>query len=78
LLWQKDLNSALSTKKQNYITKNKIKIPQSNVQKITYKVTLDEIKNFVTQKVRVLLFELSTSFTNWEISCASKCIIDLD
>lgn len=78
LLWQKDLNSALANKKQNYITKNKIKIPEINVQKITYKATLDDIKNFVTQKVRILLFELSTSFTNWEIVCNSKCSIDLD
>ena len=70
-------NRAVQKLKQNYFNNN---IPQAtNVSnKIEYKHSLEEIKNLISKDISVLLYELTTEYTTFEVSCEYLCRVEID
>ena len=78
-LEQKDpeiLKSAAEVARKNY--KWKLSKATNQISKLTKKYNLNEVKNLVNQDISVLLYELSTKYDSFQISCDSKCIFNID
>ena len=78
-LKQKDpeiLKSAAEVARKNY--KWKLSKATNQISKLTKKYNLNEVKNLVNQDISVLLYELSTKYDSFQISCDSKCIFNID
>lgn len=76
-LRQNDLAGFLKTMKNKYIKKHPLSqtIPST---KIWHQITLNEAKQYLQQKIRVLLYDLSQNLDTWEISCPNTCSFVLD
>ena len=48
------------------------------VEKLTYKYTLNEVKNLLSQDISVLLYELTTKYSTFNLSCENQCQILVD
>jgi hypothetical protein len=46
--------------------------------KITKKYSVSDVKSLVNQNISVLLYELSTKYDSFQISCDLKCIFTID
>ncbi|NOZ44735.1 MAG: hypothetical protein GXP45_06415 [bacterium] len=71
-MWQEDLNPFLDTMKKNYFHN----YPQDKpalINKVKHKISIKEAKQYLNQKVRVLLYELSFSHQDRQISCKENC-----
>jgi len=73
ILWQSDLDPFVAKMKEKYITH-----PATNLtNKITSKITLQEAKQLMQDKIRVLLHEIS-QLDNWDVKCDQNCTFVLD
>lgn len=77
-LWQEDLDPILNSVRDSYFKKHTKSNPPTQYAKITHKMTLTEAKQYLQQKIRVLLYELSKTHDNWVISCPWNCTFTLD
>jgi hypothetical protein len=75
---QEDLDILVSALKQDYIKYRVLTSPDGTMNKITYKVTADEAKVAMKSNVKVLLYDLSTSYNTRNLSCEGKCTIVAD
>ena len=78
LVWTNEIAKLLTHIKERYITNNgelPTKKPMSKIQK---KISLTDIKELITKKVHVLLYELSTEFDTRPIRCPDWCILNIN
>lgn len=78
LFWQKDFTTLARTNKNAYMTMKNISSSSQNITKIASKITRDDIASLMWSSLNVLLYELSTNFTRYEISCDGWCKIETD
>ncbi|MEI8008726.1 MAG: hypothetical protein WCI00_04985 [bacterium] len=78
LIWQDDFESIANTLKQDYMTRKLLTPSSQNINKITSKITLSDIKTLIQTPLNILLYELSTTLPRYEISCDGGCIIQAD
>ena len=78
LIWQDDFASIANTLKQDYMTRKLLTPSSQNINKITSKITLSDIKTLIQTPLNILLYELSTTLPRYEISCDGGCIIQAD
>lgn len=58
---------------KEYFKKNKSKLATASINKISNKINIDEVKQYLNSDISVLLHELSMDFVGWDISCPSTC-----
>lgn len=78
LIWQEDFSPIAKKLKQDYSTRKSISVSSSNVTKILSKISLSEIQTLLRTPLTILLYELSTSYPRYEISCDGGCTIKAD
>ncbi|MEF2175701.1 MAG: N-acetylmuramoyl-L-alanine amidase [Candidatus Absconditabacteria bacterium] len=78
LIWMNDIQYFIDKAKSNYKKESGFVDSINSSQKITYKNTLSDVRKYLKTNVKVLLYELSTEFDTWEISCKDNCLIILD
>ncbi len=78
LIFQKDLEYLLKKLKEKYIKKYHPKLAKYKIQKIHHKIYLNEAIKLLKWDISVLLYELSTKYNYYNITCKPKCnwIID--
>ena len=62
--------------RNNY--KWKINKATSQISKITKKYSINDVKNLINQDISVLLYELSTQYDSFQITCDTSCIFSID
>ena len=72
----KALENALQITRKNY--KWKLTKTSNQISKITKKYTINDVKNLTNQNISVLLYELSTEYDSFQITCDVKCIFNID
>ncbi len=77
LLWQKDLDKAVEASKTNF--KETVSDPTTGnrIQKIEKEVDTDSAMSYLDKNVQVLLYELTTDYDNYDISCSNTCSIEI-
>jgi len=78
LIRQEDFASIANQLKQDYMTTRWITASSQSINKITSKITVSDIKTLMQWPLNILLYELSTSFPRYEISCDGWCSIQAD
>lgn len=78
LIWQEDFARIADQLKQEYMTRKWISPSSQSISKITSKVTLSDIQNLLQTPLSILLYELSTSYPRYEVSCDGWCSIQAD
>ncbi|MBS8121924.1 N-acetylmuramoyl-L-alanine amidase [Candidatus Vampirococcus lugosii] len=78
LVWQKDLYNIMKNKKDNYLKNIENPLTNNRMKKIKSKINLNDAINYLTKNVKVLLYELSSKFNTYEISCTSSCDLEID
>ncbi|HBB03825.1 TPA: hypothetical protein DCZ39_02905 [Patescibacteria group bacterium] len=69
LIRQEDFATIANKLKQEYATRKSITPSSQSITKITSKITLSDLKTLVDTPLNILLYELSTSYSRYEISC---------
>lgn len=64
--------------KDDYQTRKWITASSQSINKITSKISLSDIKTLMQTPLNILLYELSTSYPRFEISCDGGCAIQAD
>lgn len=77
-IWFKDLDALVSKRRQDYIKKYWLVDSTSSMQKIQYKISVQEAKELIKNPIKVLLYEVSTALKTWNIVCDKWCKINLD
>lgn len=78
LIRQDDFASIANTSKQAYMNRKWIANSSQSITKITSKITLSDITTLLQTPLNILLYELSTSYPRYEISCDGGCTIQAD
>ncbi|EKD24860.1 MAG: N-acetylmuramoyl-L-alanine amidase family 2 [uncultured bacterium (gcode 4)] len=78
LIRQEDFATIANKLKQEYATRKSITPSSQSITKITSKITLSDLKTLVDTPLNILLYELSTSYSRYEISCDGWCTIQTD
>lgn len=78
VLWQKDFASMSEDIKTSYMNRKWIVSSSSNISKIASKIPLADISSLITLPITILLYELSTNYARYEISCDGWCLIQTD
>lgn len=78
LIRKNDFDTLANTAKQQYITRKGINTSSKNINKIMSKITLSEVNDLLQTPLNILLYELSTTFPRYEISCDGGCNIQAD
>ncbi len=74
--WKSDEQLLLSQRRDEYIKKNNIKSSTNNENKFKKQISLEEIKNLQSQDVNVLLYEASTTLSEWKFLCQQCTVTD--
>ncbi len=61
------------TFQKEYIKKKWTKKATISINKISGKVGIDEVKQYLNSDISVLLYELSMDFVHWDVVCSSTC-----
>ena len=69
LIWQDDFSGMASKLKQDYMTRKSLSSSSQNISKITSKIPLSEVQNLIQTPLNILLYELSTNYSRYELSC---------
>ncbi len=77
LLWQEDLDQLLQHREDIHRQSYPLAL-QSRVQKITKPVPYENLQDHLSQDVSVMLYELSTGFSERDLSCLQWCTVRLD
>ncbi len=72
----KILQKAANLARSNY--KRSLNKATNKISKITKKYTINNVKELINQDISVLLYELSTKYDSFQISCETKCIFNID
>jgi vacuolar-type H+-ATPase subunit C/Vma6 len=72
----KILQKAANLARSNY--KRSLNKATNKISKITKKYTINNVKKLINQDISVLLYELSTKYDSFQISCETKCIFNID
>ena len=75
--WVSDQAIGLEQRRQNYIKKNNTKPSSILSNKFNKNISLSEIKELSQEKVNVLLYEASTTLSEWSFLC-QNCIVKDD
>ncbi len=78
LIRQDDFAGIAHTLKQEYTSRKSITPSSQSITKITSKITISDIKTLVQTPLTILLYELSTNYPRYEISCDGGCSIQAD
>ncbi|MFA6256425.1 MAG: N-acetylmuramoyl-L-alanine amidase [Candidatus Absconditabacterales bacterium] len=78
LIRQEDFASIANKVKQDYMTRRGLSVSSQSINKITSKITLSDVKTLIQTPLNILLYELSTSYSRYEISCDGGCHIQAD
>lgn len=78
LVWQDDFGGIANTIKQDYMMRKWLSISSQTITKITSKISLSDLTSLLQIPLNILLYELSTSYPRYEISCDGGCIIHAD
>ena len=70
------IKNAADISRRNY--KWKLSKATNQMSKITKKYSINDVKSLVNQNISVLLYELSTKYDSFQISCDLKCIFTID
>jgi len=73
LQWK--IDPALRQIKQNYITANNITYATIPMNKIIGKVGINEVKSYLNNNIKVLLYELTQDYDEYQIWCNDWCTI---
>ncbi len=71
--WKPAYDKISDAFQKEYIKKKWTRKATTFTNKISAKITLDEIRKYINSDISVLLYELSMDFVNWDISCSSIC-----
>ncbi len=74
--WKADEELLLSQRKADYIKSKNIKPSTNNENKFKKQITLSEIKKLQSQDVNVLLYEASTTLSEWKFLCQQCTVTD--
>ncbi len=78
LLWQQDLDALLSHRKDVYSSTYWESWTKLQTNKITQEVAIWDIDDHVKSDVKVLLYELTTTFPEIQYICEQECVIRTD
>lgn len=78
LIWIDEIEKLIENLKNNYVVQNWIKYASNKTKKINYKIWINEAKQLMSNKLKVLLYDLSMNFDKWDIVCNWNCNLDLD
>lgn len=78
LIWLNDIQYFVDKAKSNYKKESWFVDATNFISKITYKNTLNDVRKYLKTNVKVLLYQLSTEFYNWTLSCKDTCTVILD
>jgi len=78
LVWQEDFSTMANKLKQDYMTRKSLSSSSQNISKITSKIPLSEVQTLVQTPLNILLYELSMSYSRYEVSCDGGCAIQSD
>lgn len=78
LIWKEDLATLAQALKQDYASRKWISSSSQNINKITSKITLSDVETLISSPLNILLYELSMSYSRYEISCDGGCTILAD
>lgn len=78
VIWNNDFADMASKTKQEYVKKKSISPSTSSMNKIISKISSSQLSSVLTLPVTVLLYELSTSYPKYELSCDGWCSILAD
>ena len=70
------LQEAARVARSNY--KWNLSNASNKISKITKKYDINDVKKLVNQDISVLLYELSTQYDSFQISCDTRCIFNID
>ena len=77
LVWQKDLDVLLSERKADYAST--FWLPTAPpYEKILRKINRNELEDLMEKDVRVLLYEMTASYDNWDMRCENGCDVIMD
>lgn len=71
--WQASYDKITQSFQQTYVKKHGTKYASTTINKITAKINTEDAKKYLTTDISVLLYELSTQFTQRDIACTSVC-----
>lgn len=78
IIWFKDLDALVAKRKQVYKDTYWLQSATTSMQKIKYKITTEEAKELIKNPIKVLLYEISTKLTSWDIKCEKWCNVNVD
>ncbi len=71
--WRPVFDQISQAFKKEYLKKKKTSLATTFTNKITAKVSLDQVKQYIKSDISVLLHELSMDYKSWDIYCDSIC-----
>ncbi len=78
LIRQEDFSTLANKAKQDYINRKWLTTSSQSITKITSKISLSDVATLTELPLNILLYELSTSYPRFEISCDGGCTIKAD
>ena len=78
LIRQDDFASMSNKLKQDYMNRKWLTNSSQNSTKITSKINISDVNDLIQTPLNILLYELSTSYPRYEISCDGGCTIQAD
>jgi len=78
LIWQEDFSSISQRLKKDYMMQKSLSASSQSFNKITSKIFLSDISSLIASPLTILLYELSTNYSNYELSCDGWCRILAD
>lgn len=75
VLWKSDVTNLLTIRKNNYKEQFGFQEAQSGSTKISTKIPFSRVAELEAQKVKVLLYELTTKSQGWSMVCENGCTV---
>lgn len=78
LIWQDDFSRVASQLKKEYIARKWLAVSSQNINKISSKIPLSDVQTLIQTPLNILLYELSTNYSRYEVSCDGWCTVLAD
>lgn len=78
MVWLKDIPAMIENMKKSYYATSWTQPATTRMNKIEYKVSLQEAKELMNKNLNVLLYEASTTLDKWTFTCKAKCTVWVD
>lgn len=72
---QSKIDPVVKQIKQNYVSTNNITYATVPMNKLAWKVDINQAKSYLNQNIKVLLYELTQQYDTYKIECNDWCII---